>query len=74
MGVLEHDDMILLARLLCNHLTGTNTPLDKVADKLLTYAENTREWDAYDPHSLPALNIALTPEHPYGKRLMFHQL
>lgn len=71
---LEHDDLILLARLLCNHLTGDNTPLDKLATKLLNYAERTNEWDAYKSASLPPLKIALTQPHPYGSRLMFHQI
>ena len=71
---LEHDDLILLARLLANHLTGLESPLDRVASKLLNYAERTGEWSAYDQASLPPLNLAVTTPHPYRTRLMFHQV
>lgn len=71
--VLEHDDLILLARLLGNHLTGTRGPLVKVADKLMAYAERMGEWDMYDNNSLRPLDLKPASAEFYPGRTMFHE-
>lgn len=73
MAVLEHHEMIYLARLLGNHLTGINTPLTRIADKLMGYAENTGEWDVHSATSLPPLNLEPPAKNYYGSRVMFQE-
>lgn len=64
---LEHEDFILLASLLGCHTNGSEgTPMHRLADKLLNYADRTG-----NAHKVKPLPLEYSTEHPYGKRVMF---
>lgn len=70
MAVLEHDELIHLARLLGHHVGGVSvhSKLDRIADKLLAYAERMgEERIAYKP-----LKLVLIPCGKPG-RVMFNE-
>lgn len=69
--MLEHHEIILLARLLGQHQNsdgGENNPLYRLADKLLAYVDRT-EGELFNLEPLP---ITPSHDHPYGDRVMFH--
>lgn len=69
-SVLEHEELIHLARLLGHHVGGVNfnSKLDRIADKLLAYAERVgEERIAYQP-----LKLVLIPCNEPG-RVMFNE-
>lgn len=72
--VLEHDDLILLARLLGNHLTGVKTPLTRIADKLLDYAERTGEFNPLSNTDLRPLPIEASDSRFYPNRLIIREV
>lgn len=73
MSVLEHEEVIYLARLLGNHLSGYNTPLDRIADKLMGYAERTGNWSVDDDKSLLPLKLEIVTHPFYEDRVMFRE-
>lgn len=68
---LDHDDLILLARLLGHHTNGdAYTKLSKVADKLLGYVDRMTEGGS---HALEPLDLRLRTCSLYPERVMFQE-
>lgn len=68
---LDHEDLILLARLLGHHTNGdAYTKLSKVADKLLGYVDRATPGGS---HALEPLDLQLRPCSLYPERIMFHE-
>jgi hypothetical protein len=68
---LDHDDLILLARLIGHHTNDrSESKLDKLGNKLLEYAERAHPGGA---DALEPLDLRLNPCPLYPKRVMFFE-
>jgi hypothetical protein len=69
MSVLEHDELIHLARLLGHHVSsyGNNSKLERIGDKLMGYAERMQE--PTDPLKLEPITSGF-----YPGRVMFREV
>jgi len=69
MGILEHDEVIYLARLLGHHVSsyGNNSKLERIGDKLMSYADRMNE---------PTEPLKLEPVKSdfYPGRVMFREV
>lgn len=64
---LEHDELILVARLLNNHIVGNLPPeLERICDKLMDYAQNTT-----GTYETPALKLEPATSWRGDARMVF---